>query len=54
MSKNENRVLSRLRGRELSAEEYDQVGGGIIRTGGCTFDPKTCVMDHDCEPPLGC
>lgn len=51
----DNRVLSRLRARELSAAELDHVGGGfIIKTGGCTFDPKTCTMDHDCEPPLGC
>ena len=48
-----NRVLGRLGARELTAEESAQVGGGI-RTGLCTFDPKTCRMDGDCEPPPGC
>jgi hypothetical protein len=52
MPKNQedNRVLSRLHGRELSAAEYGQVSGGfIIHTRPCTFDAKTCTMDGDCE-----
>lgn len=54
-SKEDNRVLSRLNARELSAAELDRVSAGfIIKSGGCTFNPVTCTMDHDCEPPLGC
>jgi len=51
--KENRRVLSRLGARELAQEEYEQVGGGIV-TRPCTFDPKTCVMDGDCEPPIRC
>ena len=51
MSQNkENRVLSRLHGRELSAAEYEQVGAGF-GTGVCTFNPKTGLFDRDCSPP---
>ena len=49
----ENRVFSRTNARPLTAEEMKEVAGGL-RTGNCTFDPKTCVMDRDCEPPIGC
>jgi hypothetical protein len=42
------RVLSRLYGRELSAAEAEQVGGGIL-THVCTFDFRTCTADADCE-----
>ena len=53
-NQNENsRVLGRTGARTITAEEMEQVSGAL-RTGVCTFDPKTCVMDHDCEPPLGC
>jgi hypothetical protein len=45
-----NRVLSRMYGRELSAEEVDAVSGGFILTHVCTFDFKTCQADGDgCE-----
>jgi len=47
---NENRVLSRLGGRELSAAEYEQVAGGFIKTSPCTFNVKTLSFDGDCEP----
>lgn len=53
MSKSEDRVLLRIGARILTENEISRVSGAI-RTGGCTFDPKTCTMDHDCEPPLGC
>jgi hypothetical protein len=44
-----NRVLSRIFGREISAEEAEQVTGGIL-THVCTFDFKTCTPDGDgCE-----
>lgn len=44
-----NRVLSRMFGREISAEEAEQVTGGIL-THVCTFDFKTCTPDGDgCE-----
>lgn len=46
----DNRVLSRLHGRELSAAECEQISGAfIIHTKPCTLDPITCVMDGDCE-----
>ncbi|MBZ5522596.1 MAG: hypothetical protein LAP21_10195 [Acidobacteriia bacterium] len=48
-----NRVLSRLGARELTEQEINQVGGAL-RTGLCTFNPVTCVMDGDCSPPPGC
>lgn len=53
MSKMNDRVLNRVGARFLSEDEINRVNGAI-RTGNCTFDPKTCTMDHDCEPPLGC
>ena len=44
-----NRVLSRMHGRELSAEEAEQVTGGIL-THVCTFNFTTCTVDGDgCE-----
>lgn len=44
-----NRVLSRMHGRELSAEEAEQVTGGIL-THVCTFNFTTCTADGDgCE-----
>jgi len=44
-----NRVLGRMFGREISAEEAEQVTGGIL-THVCTFDFKTCTPDGDgCE-----
>lgn len=53
--KGNNRVLSRIAARELTAAEYEQVGGGIfIKTNPCTFNAKTCTMDGDCEPPIRC
>ena len=53
MLKTADRVLNRIGARILTENEIDRVSGAI-RTGNCTFDPKTCVMDNDCEPPLGC
>jgi hypothetical protein len=53
MSKADDRVLNRIGARLLTENEMNQVSGSL-RTGNCTFDPKTCVMDNDCEPPLGC
>jgi hypothetical protein len=47
------RALGRIGARMLSVEELKLVNGGI-RTGLCTFDPKTCAMDGDCSPPPGC
>ncbi len=52
-SKEANRVLARRGARLLSEQELEQVAGGII-TANCTFDPKTCAMDGDCEPPIRC
>jgi hypothetical protein len=52
--KENNRVLNRLGARELSVAEYEQVGGGFAITNACTFNPKTCKMDFDCEPPIRC
>jgi len=44
-----NRVLSRMFGRELNAEEVEQVVGGML-THVCTFDFTTCTQDGDgCE-----
>ena len=44
-----NRVLSRMFGRELSPAEAEQVCGGIL-THVCTFDFTTCTADGDgCE-----
>jgi hypothetical protein len=44
-----NRVLSRMHGRELSAEEVERVVGGML-THVCTFDFTTCQADGDgCE-----
>jgi hypothetical protein len=44
-----NRVLSRMHGRELSAAEVEAVAGGIL-THVCTFDFTTCTVDGDgCE-----
>lgn len=51
--KEANRVLARLGARVLSEQEQAQVSGGIV-TSPCTFDPKTCHMDGDCEPPIRC
>jgi bacteriocin-like protein len=51
--KKANRVLARMGARTLSEQELEQVSGGII-TANCTFDPKTCKMDGDCEPPIRC
>jgi hypothetical protein len=51
--KEDIRVLSRLGARQLTEQEYGQVGGAA-RTGNCTFNPKTCAMDGDCEPPIRC
>ena len=50
---NNTRVLSRVGARMLTEEELKQVNGGL-RTGLCTFDPKTCAMDGDCSPPPAC
>lgn len=46
---NDNRVLGRQHGRELSAAEMEQVGGGFIITHACTFHPIPCTTDNDCE-----
>ena len=43
-----NRVLGRMYGRELSAAEVEQIRGGIL-THYCTFNFTTCTMDGDCE-----
>jgi hypothetical protein len=43
-----NRVLVRMYGRELSAAEVEQVRGSI-QTHLCTFNFTTCTMDGDCE-----
>lgn len=48
-----NRVLARVGARQLSEQELQHVAGGI-HTNPCTFDPKTCHMDGDCEPPIRC
>lgn len=53
-NKDNSRVLSRLRARELSVVEVQQVGGGFIITHACTFDFKTCTMDQDCEQIPSC
>jgi hypothetical protein len=49
----DDRVLGRLGARLLKEEELNHVSGGI-HTALCTFDPKTCHMDGDCEPPIRC
>lgn len=46
---NENRVLGRLHGRELSAAEVKEVSAGFKLTHVCTFDFTTCISDQDCE-----
>ena len=51
--KEHSRVLGRLGARELTQQECEQAAGGI-HTANCTFDPKTCRMDGDCEPPIRC
>lgn len=48
-NKGNSRVLSRFGARELSATEYDQIGGGF-QTKPCTLNPKTCFIDGDCHP----
>ncbi len=48
-----NRVLGRVGARLLKEEELNHVSGGL-RTGLCTFDPKTCALDGDCSPPPAC
>ncbi|HEY6347812.1 MAG TPA: hypothetical protein VI636_00235 [Candidatus Angelobacter sp.] len=53
-NKESSRVLSRLRARELSAVELDNVGAGFAISNACTFDPKTCHMDLDCPVPIRC
>jgi hypothetical protein len=52
-NKKANRVLARMGARLLSEQECAQVAGGI-HTANCTFNPKTCAMDGDCEPPIRC
>lgn len=47
------RVLNRQGARILSEQELSQVTGGL-HTANCTFNPKTCAMDGDCEPPIRC
>ncbi|HEV3040371.1 MAG TPA: hypothetical protein VHA33_21585 [Candidatus Angelobacter sp.] len=47
MSNQDNRVLSRMGARELSAEELNCVNGGLRRHT-CTFDPKIHVLDGEC------
>jgi hypothetical protein len=47
------RVFGRTGARLLTEQELKQVNGAL-RTGLCTFDPKTCHMDNDCSPPPGC
>jgi hypothetical protein len=47
------RVLARVGSRLLSKQEQEQVAGGVV-TRPCTFDPRTCKMDGDCEPPIRC
>jgi hypothetical protein len=51
--KEDIRVLSRMGARILTQQEYEQVGGAI-HTANCTFNPSTCRMDGDCEPPIRC
>jgi hypothetical protein len=42
------RVLNRLGARELTAEEAQQVAGGLpVHTNVCTFDPVTASLDGD-------
>jgi hypothetical protein len=54
-NQNQNdRVLSRMGARELTEQEIDEVSGGLIIRPRCTFDPKTCVMDGMCSPPIAC
>jgi hypothetical protein len=52
-NKKANRVLARMGARLLNEQECEQVAGGI-HTANCTFNPKTCAMDGDCEPPIRC
>lgn len=53
MQQGNDRVFGRMGARALTEEELKQVTGAL-RTGICTFDPKTCNMDNDCSPPPGC
>ena len=53
MSKSQDRVLNRIGARILTDNEINRVSGAI-RTGLCTFHPKDCTFDNDCEPPPGC
>lgn len=45
----ENRTLSRMGARELSAAEVALVSAGFKLTHVCTFDFTTCIADQDCE-----
>ena len=42
-----NRVLSRLGARTLSAEEIQLVSGGFTTLTACTFDPELRSKDGD-------
>jgi hypothetical protein len=48
-----NRVLGRLGGRELTEKELGEVSGGLLLPR-CTFNPVTCAMDGICSPPPAC
>jgi hypothetical protein len=43
----DNRVLSRVGARELTAEELNHIAGGLKRST-CTFDPRLHVLDGEC------
>ncbi len=47
MQTKSKRVLSRTGARELTAEEIQNVVGGIRTTTVCSFDPKTQQPDGD-------
>ncbi|HET9180946.1 MAG TPA: hypothetical protein VFP59_02335 [Candidatus Angelobacter sp.] len=56
-TREQDRVLSRLNARELSAEEREAVTGGfVLNTGVCTIGPapnfQTASTDGDC--PVVC